>query len=75
MQHINFFLPHSLYQEVIKVVQPVLLGSWIEYFERSDPIDTAALHEAYMCAAGISLSAMILAVFIISISTMSTEQA
>ena len=55
-------LPATLYQELIKVIQPMLLGKLIEYFERSEPIDTAAVHEAYMCAAGISLSAMFLAV-------------
>ncbi|XP_062258726.1 ATP-binding cassette sub-family C member 4-like isoform X1 [Platichthys flesus] len=49
-------------EEVIKVIQPMLLGKLIEYFERNEPIDTAAVHEAYMCAAGISLSAMVLAV-------------
>ncbi|XP_035030030.2 ATP-binding cassette sub-family C member 4 isoform X2 [Hippoglossus stenolepis] len=49
-------------EEVIIVIQPLLLGKLIEYFERSEPIDTAAVHEAYMCAAGISLSAMLLAV-------------
>nr|XP_019945775.1 PREDICTED: multidrug resistance-associated protein 4 isoform X1 [Paralichthys olivaceus]XP_019945776.1 PREDICTED: multidrug resistance-associated protein 4 isoform X1 [Paralichthys olivaceus]XP_019945777.1 PREDICTED: multidrug resistance-associated protein 4 isoform X1 [Paralichthys olivaceus]XP_019945778.1 PREDICTED: multidrug resistance-associated protein 4 isoform X1 [Paralichthys olivaceus]XP_019945779.1 PREDICTED: multidrug resistance-associated protein 4 isoform X1 [Paralichthys olivac len=49
-------------EEVIKVIQPVLLGKLVEYFEINDPIDKAAVYEAYMCAAGISLSAMALAV-------------
>nr|XP_033474245.1 multidrug resistance-associated protein 4-like [Epinephelus lanceolatus] len=42
--------------EIIKVVQPVLLGKIIEYFESYDPTDTAAVYEAYGYAAGISLS-------------------
>uniref|UniRef100_A0A665TG51 Multidrug resistance-associated protein 4 n=1 Tax=Echeneis naucrates TaxID=173247 RepID=A0A665TG51_ECHNA len=49
-------------EEVLKVIQPVLLGKLIEYFENNDPINTAAVYEAYSCAAGISLSAVSLAV-------------
>lgn len=51
------------YQEVIKVIQPLLLGNIIEYFEREDRTDnTAAVHEAYRSAAGISLSCISLSV-------------
>uniref|UniRef100_UPI0037E906A4 ATP-binding cassette sub-family C member 4-like n=1 Tax=Semicossyphus pulcher TaxID=241346 RepID=UPI0037E906A4 len=49
-------------EEVIKVIQPVLLGKIIEYFENYDPTDTAAVHEAYMYAAGISLTTLALTV-------------
>uniref|UniRef100_A0A671RXU6 Multidrug resistance-associated protein 4 n=1 Tax=Sinocyclocheilus anshuiensis TaxID=1608454 RepID=A0A671RXU6_9TELE len=47
--------------EVIKVIQPVFLGKLIQYFERSEPDNMAALYEAYGYAAGISLSALGLA--------------
>lgn len=50
------------YQEVIKVIQPVLLGKLIEYFESYDPANSAAVCEAYIYAAGISLSTISLAV-------------
>ncbi|KAM3608366.1 uncharacterized protein V6R79_023940 [Siganus canaliculatus] len=43
-------------QEVIKVIQPLLLGKMIEYFETYDPNNTTAMYEAYSYAAGISLS-------------------
>ncbi|KAG8000428.1 Multidrug resistance-associated protein 4, partial [Nibea albiflora] len=49
-------------EEVIKVIQPVLLGKIIEYFESYDPSDTAAVYDAYSYAAGISLSTICLAV-------------
>uniref|UniRef100_A0A8C4INZ7 Multidrug resistance-associated protein 4 n=1 Tax=Dicentrarchus labrax TaxID=13489 RepID=A0A8C4INZ7_DICLA len=49
-------------EEVIKVIQPVLLGKIIEYFESYDPTNTAAVYEAYSYAAGISLSTIGLAV-------------
>uniref|UniRef100_A0A3B4TBB4 Multidrug resistance-associated protein 4 n=1 Tax=Seriola dumerili TaxID=41447 RepID=A0A3B4TBB4_SERDU len=49
-------------EEVIKVIQPVLLGKLIEYFESNDPINTAAVYEAYSYAAGISLSTIGLAI-------------
>ncbi|XP_068612667.1 LOW QUALITY PROTEIN: ATP-binding cassette sub-family C member 4-like, partial [Brachionichthys hirsutus] len=42
-------------EEVIKVVQPVLLGKMIDYFETYDPDDLAALHETLGYAAGMSL--------------------
>uniref|UniRef100_A0A8C1RBP7 Cystic fibrosis transmembrane conductance regulator n=1 Tax=Cyprinus carpio TaxID=7962 RepID=A0A8C1RBP7_CYPCA len=47
--------------EVIKVIQPVFLGKLIQYFERYDPDNMAALYEAYGYAAGISLSTLGLA--------------
>uniref|UniRef100_A0A673JJL0 Cystic fibrosis transmembrane conductance regulator n=1 Tax=Sinocyclocheilus rhinocerous TaxID=307959 RepID=A0A673JJL0_9TELE len=51
----------TLIEEVIKVIQPVFLGKLIQYFERSEPDNMAALYEAYGYAAGISLSALGLA--------------
>ncbi|XP_041806324.1 ATP-binding cassette sub-family C member 4-like [Chelmon rostratus] len=45
-------------EEVIKVIQPVLLGKMIEYFETYDPTNTSAVYEAYSYAAGISLSTL-----------------
>uniref|UniRef100_A0A673J9V2 Multidrug resistance-associated protein 4 n=1 Tax=Sinocyclocheilus rhinocerous TaxID=307959 RepID=A0A673J9V2_9TELE len=43
------------------LIQPVFLGKLIQYFERSEPDNMAALYEAYGYAAGISLSALGLA--------------
>ncbi|XP_069558741.1 ATP-binding cassette sub-family C member 4-like [Brachyistius frenatus] len=43
-------------EEVIKVIQPLLLGKLIEYFESHDPENQVAVYEAYSYAAGISLS-------------------
>uniref|UniRef100_A0A8C1PDT6 Multidrug resistance-associated protein 4 n=1 Tax=Cyprinus carpio TaxID=7962 RepID=A0A8C1PDT6_CYPCA len=51
----------DMYNEVIKVIQPVFLGKLIQYFERYDPDNMAALYEAYGYAAGISLSTLGLA--------------
>uniref|UniRef100_A0A672S3R3 Cystic fibrosis transmembrane conductance regulator n=1 Tax=Sinocyclocheilus grahami TaxID=75366 RepID=A0A672S3R3_SINGR len=51
----------TLIEEAIKVIQPVFLGKLIQYFERSEPDNMAALYEAYGYAAGISLSALGLA--------------
>ncbi|XP_072253083.1 ATP-binding cassette sub-family C member 4-like [Leuresthes tenuis] len=48
-------------EEIIKVIQPLLLGKLIEYFERYDPTQPAAVYEAYTCAAGISLTSVGLA--------------
>uniref|UniRef100_A0A8C1P8A5 Multidrug resistance-associated protein 4 n=1 Tax=Cyprinus carpio TaxID=7962 RepID=A0A8C1P8A5_CYPCA len=50
-----------LIHSVIKVIQPVFLGKLIQYFERYDPDNMAALYEAYGYAAGISLSTLGLA--------------
>ncbi|XP_028288222.1 ATP-binding cassette sub-family C member 4 [Parambassis ranga] len=52
----------TLVEEVIKVVQPVLLGQMILYFEDYDPNDTAALHKTLGYAAGMSLCTIGLAV-------------
>ncbi|KAK5861056.1 hypothetical protein PBY51_022480 [Eleginops maclovinus] len=49
-------------EEVIKVIQPMLLGNIIEYFEKNDRTDTAAVHDAYRYAAGITLSSISLSV-------------
>uniref|UniRef100_A0AAQ5YHY8 Multidrug resistance-associated protein 4 n=1 Tax=Amphiprion ocellaris TaxID=80972 RepID=A0AAQ5YHY8_AMPOC len=49
-------------EEIIKVVQPVLLGKLIEFFESYDPANSAAINEAYGYAAGISLSTLALTV-------------
>lgn len=59
--HLSVLHP-IFYQEVIKVIQPLLLGKLIEYFEGYDTTDTAAVYEAYSYAAGISLSTIGLAV-------------
>lgn len=40
----------------------MLLGKIIEYFESYDPSNTAAVHEAYSYAAGISLSTVSLTI-------------
>ncbi|XP_070786421.1 ATP-binding cassette sub-family C member 4-like isoform X1 [Enoplosus armatus] len=44
----------TLIEEVIKVIQPVILGKMIQYFESYDPDDTAALHETLGYAAALS---------------------
>ncbi|KAF6717390.1 Multidrug resistance-associated protein 4 [Oryzias melastigma] len=48
-------------QEVIKVIQPVLLGKLIEYFESCDTAHPVPVYDAYSYAAGISLSTFSLA--------------
>uniref|UniRef100_A0A665WHL2 Multidrug resistance-associated protein 4 n=1 Tax=Echeneis naucrates TaxID=173247 RepID=A0A665WHL2_ECHNA len=48
--------------EVIKVVQPVILGKMIEYFENYDPNDKTALHETIGYAVGLSVCVIGLAV-------------
>ncbi|XP_076579274.1 ATP-binding cassette sub-family C member 4-like [Chaetodon auriga] len=45
----------TLIEEVIKVVQPVVLGQMILYFENYDPDDTKAFHETLGYAAGLSI--------------------
>ncbi|XP_042560624.1 multidrug resistance-associated protein 4 isoform X2 [Clupea harengus] len=52
----------TVMEEAIKVIQPVFLGKLIRYFEQVEPQDTAALHEAYGYAAGLSLCTFGLAV-------------
>lgn len=44
------------------MIQPVLLGKLIQYFEGYNPDDMAALYEAYGYAAGISITTLGLAV-------------
>uniref|UniRef100_A0A4W5PGK2 Multidrug resistance-associated protein 4 n=1 Tax=Hucho hucho TaxID=62062 RepID=A0A4W5PGK2_9TELE len=51
----------TLIEEIIKVIQPVLLGKLIWYFESHDPDNMDALYEACGYAAGISLSTLGLA--------------
>ncbi|XP_038157102.1 multidrug resistance-associated protein 4-like isoform X2 [Cyprinodon tularosa] len=48
--------PYIFIEEVIKVIQPVLLGKLIEYFESYDTAQPASVSEAYCCALGISLA-------------------
>ncbi|KAM4561745.1 ATP-binding cassette sub-family C member 4-like [Fundulus diaphanus] len=48
-------------EEVIKVIQPVLLGKLIEYFESYDTAQPASVTEAYSYALGISLATIGLA--------------
>uniref|UniRef100_A0A668AYE6 ATP binding cassette subfamily C member 4 (PEL blood group) n=1 Tax=Myripristis murdjan TaxID=586833 RepID=A0A668AYE6_9TELE len=52
----------GIFTETIKVIQPLLLGKLIEFFESYDPNNKAAVYEAYGYAAGISLSTTFLAV-------------
>ncbi|XP_041663750.1 ATP-binding cassette sub-family C member 4-like [Cheilinus undulatus] len=49
-------------EEVIRVIQPVLLGKMIVHFESYDPANTAAVYEVYSYATGISLSTIALTV-------------
>uniref|UniRef100_A0A8C7JN77 Multidrug resistance-associated protein 4 n=1 Tax=Oncorhynchus kisutch TaxID=8019 RepID=A0A8C7JN77_ONCKI len=53
-------VPQTL-SEIIKVIQPVLLGKLIRYFESYDPDNMDALYEACGYAAGVSLSTLGLA--------------
>uniref|UniRef100_H2LF23 Cystic fibrosis transmembrane conductance regulator n=1 Tax=Oryzias latipes TaxID=8090 RepID=H2LF23_ORYLA len=45
----------NLFEEIIKVVQPVVLGKMIEYFENYDPDNAKAFHETLGYAAGLSI--------------------
>ncbi|KAF4025779.1 hypothetical protein G4228_017905 [Cervus hanglu yarkandensis] len=49
-------------EEGTRVVQPIFLGKMISYVENYDPNDSAALHEAYAYAAGLSASVLLWAV-------------
>ncbi|KAB0340579.1 hypothetical protein FD754_023012, partial [Muntiacus muntjak] len=49
-------------EEGTRVVQPIFLGKMISYFENYDPSDSAALHEAYGYAAGLSASVLLWAI-------------
>uniref|UniRef100_A0AAA9TD18 Multidrug resistance-associated protein 4 n=1 Tax=Bos taurus TaxID=9913 RepID=A0AAA9TD18_BOVIN len=50
------------FQTSTRVVQPIFLGKMISYVENYDPTDSAALHEAYGYAAGLSASVLVWAV-------------
>ena len=50
------------FQEGTKVVQPIFLGKMVSYIENYNPTDSAALHEAYAYAAGLSTSVLVWAV-------------
>lgn len=52
----------TLIEETTRVVQPIFLGKIIDYFEKYDPDDSAALHTAYGYAAVLSLCTLILAI-------------
>ncbi|KAM6893784.1 ATP-binding cassette sub-family C member 4 [Xenentodon cancila] len=52
----------TLIEEAIKVVQPVVLGKMIRYFENYDPDDKAGLYETLSYAAGLSICTIGLAV-------------
>lgn len=52
----------TLIEETTRVVQPIFLGKIIDYFEKYDPDDSAALHTAYSYAAVLSLCTLILAI-------------
>ncbi|XP_047457991.1 ATP-binding cassette sub-family C member 4-like [Mugil cephalus] len=53
---------YIFFQEIIKVVQPVLLGKLIEYFESQDSGNPVSVNEAYGYAAGIMVSTFSLSV-------------
>ncbi|XP_032773586.1 multidrug resistance-associated protein 4 [Rattus rattus] len=52
----------TLIEETTRVVQPIFLGKIIDYFEKYDPDDSAALHTAYGYAGVLSLCTLILAI-------------
>nr|F1M3J4.3 RecName: Full=ATP-binding cassette subfamily C member 4; AltName: Full=Multidrug resistance-associated protein 4 [Rattus norvegicus] len=52
----------TLIEETTRVVQPIFLGKIIDYFEKYDSDDSAALHTAYGYAAVLSLCTLILAI-------------
>ncbi|XP_060888186.1 ATP-binding cassette sub-family C member 4-like [Labrus mixtus] len=45
----------TLVEEVIKVIQPVILGKMVEYFESYDPNNTKALNDAFFYATAMSV--------------------
>ncbi|XP_060250603.1 ATP-binding cassette sub-family C member 4-like isoform X14 [Ovis aries] len=49
-------------EEGTRVVQPIFLGKMVSYVENYDPSDSAALHEAYGYAAGLSACVLVWAV-------------
>ena len=50
------FVTVFVIKEAIKVIQPLLMGKIILYFENYDPDDQRSLHMAYGYAAAMSLS-------------------
>uniref|UniRef100_A0AAA9TPH6 Uncharacterized protein n=1 Tax=Bos taurus TaxID=9913 RepID=A0AAA9TPH6_BOVIN len=52
----------TFYWEGTRVVQPIFLGKMVSYVETYDPNDSAALHEAYGYAAGLSACVLMWAV-------------
>uniref|UniRef100_A0A3B4U370 Cystic fibrosis transmembrane conductance regulator n=1 Tax=Seriola dumerili TaxID=41447 RepID=A0A3B4U370_SERDU len=52
----------TLIEEVIKVIQPVILGKMIQYFENYNPDDKTALYETLGYAAALSICTIGLAV-------------
>ncbi|KAM7238072.1 hypothetical protein CapIbe_011030 [Capra ibex] len=52
----------TFFEEGTRVVQPMFLGKMISYVENYDPNDSAALHEAYGYAAGLSACVLVWAV-------------
>ncbi|XP_054655590.1 ATP-binding cassette sub-family C member 4-like isoform X3 [Dunckerocampus dactyliophorus] len=46
----------ALSLEAVKVIQPLLLGQILVFFENYDPDDRGGVHVAYVCAAGMCLS-------------------
>ncbi|KAM4699820.1 ATP-binding cassette sub-family C member 4 [Discoglossus pictus] len=49
-------------EESVKVIQPIFLGNVVSYFEKYDPNDSAALANAYINAAALSICTLIFAV-------------
>ncbi|XP_055282538.1 ATP-binding cassette sub-family C member 4 isoform X2 [Moschus berezovskii] len=52
----------TLIEESTRVVQPIILGKIIGYFENYDPSDSAALYEAYGYAGVLSAGTLVLAI-------------
>uniref|UniRef100_A0ABI0P2B4 Multidrug resistance-associated protein 4-like n=1 Tax=Bos taurus TaxID=9913 RepID=A0ABI0P2B4_BOVIN len=50
------------FQEGTRVVQPIFLGKMVSYIENYDPANSAALHEAYGYAAGLSACVLVWAI-------------
>ncbi|ELR60167.1 hypothetical protein M91_15085, partial [Bos mutus] len=49
-------------EEGTRVVQPIFLGKMVSYIENYDPANSAALHEAYGYAAGLSACVLVWAI-------------
>ncbi|XP_045834036.1 ATP-binding cassette sub-family C member 4 isoform X2 [Meles meles] len=52
----------TLIEEGTKVIQPIFLGKIINYFEKHDPSNAVALHEAYVYATVLTTCTLILAI-------------